>query len=157
MDGICIYLALFSLTWLILGLYNVLISQAFSNKWNEFEYNFSKREHIFRQYETLHLQMEKGELNKGQKNEYFEKREALEYFLTRQEFIAPTFLPTIAESFLRDDFYFAGYLGRAIAKCSEKAFKLSVSSLLVITLISFIWYGIIQFREEIQVYCQYFF
>jgi hypothetical protein len=30
----------------------------------------------------------------------------------RQEFIAPTFLPTITESFLRDDFFFSGYLNR---------------------------------------------
>jgi len=40
------------------------------------------------------------------------KRNILEYFLIRQEFIAPSFQPTFTESFLREDFDFSNYLLR---------------------------------------------
>lgn len=34
----------------------------------------------------------------------------------RDEFIAPTFLPVVSESFLREDFNFSEYLGKCLAK-----------------------------------------
>lgn len=36
-DEICIYFALFSLLWLITGLYNLHITNLFSSNWNKME------------------------------------------------------------------------------------------------------------------------
>ena len=50
----------------------------------------------------------------------------------RQQFIAPSFFPIVTESFLRDDFFFAGYLTLALEKTLKKCFKIKFYSLLVI-------------------------
>ena len=140
-DGICIDLAVFSLLWLILGIYNVFISQSFVNRWNEFERLLPDRENIKRTFERLDNMKKNNEpMNRIKLKEYSEKREILEYFLLREEFLFPSFLPPISESFLREDFFFAGYLSRAMAKTSQKSFKLSVSSLFTILVISLAWF-----------------
>jgi hypothetical protein len=75
-DGISIYLAVFSLSWMALGLFNVIISQSFVNEWYNMEFCVSKRELIFRSifyntynnnnfnrnYENLHLKNQSLEL-----------------------------------------------------------------------------------------------
>jgi len=61
-DGICIYLAIFCISWLLLGIYHVFISQIYINEWEEFESNVDIREEIYRRYETLHLKRSKGSL-----------------------------------------------------------------------------------------------
>lgn len=61
-DGISIYLAVFSLSWMALGLFNVIISQSFVNEWYNMEFCVSKRELIFRNYENLHLKNQSLEL-----------------------------------------------------------------------------------------------
>lgn len=83
--------------------------------------------------------------------EYEEKKEILEYFLLREEFLFPSFLPTISESFLREDFFFAGYLSKAMAKTSEKSFKLSISSLFTILIIFLTWFLFEFFSDEVEV------
>jgi hypothetical protein len=47
----------------------------------------------------------------------------------RQNFIAPSFFPIVNEVFLRDDFYFAGYLNLSLANTLKKIFKINLSSL----------------------------
>lgn len=74
----------------------------------------------------------------------------------RQEFIAPTFLPTITESFLRDDFFFSGYLNRAMAKTSEKAFKITISSLVTLIFCSIAWFSLLHTTQEFQIYFMLF-
>lgn len=148
-DGVCIDLAVFSLLWLILGIYNVFISQSFVNRWNEFERHLPDRENIKRKFERLDTQRKNnGRLSREKLKEYYEQRDILEYFLLREEFLFPSFLPPINESFLREDFYFAGYLSRAMAKTSQKSFKLSVSSLFTILIISLAWFLFEFFSEE---------
>jgi hypothetical protein len=150
-DGICIDLAVFSLLWLILGIYNVFISQSFVNRWNEFERLLPDRENIKRAYERLDNQKKNNEtLSRIKLKEYYEKRDILEYFLLREEFLFPSFLPPISESFLREDFFFAGYLSRAMAKTSQKAFKLSISSLFTILVISLAWFLFEFISEEAE-------
>lgn len=150
-DGICIDLAVFSLLWLVLGIYNVFISQSFVNRWNSFEKRLPDRENIKRSYERLDNQKKNNEpLSRVKLKEYYEKREILEYFILREEFLFPSFLPPISESFLREDFFFAGYLSRAMARTSKKSFKLSISSLFTILLISLAWLLFEFISEEVS-------
>lgn len=149
-DGVCIDLAVFSLLWLILGIYNVFISQSFVNRWNHFERLLPDRENIKRSFERLDIEKKEENFSRTKLKEYKEKKEILEYFLLRQEFLFPSFLPIISESFLREDFFFAGYLNRAMAKTSKKSFKLSISSLFTILIISLAWFLFEFISEEVS-------
>ena len=70
------------------------------------------------------------------------RRSQLEYILTRQEFIAPSFLPTISESFLRDDFNFAEYLSYGFEHVLGYMFNLSSVSLITIGISMSLWASI---------------
>jgi len=138
----------FAILWLILALYNVFRCHSFVKGWNNLEKQFSKREQIFRQYENLYLELNK---TSQQKREMEQKREMLEYFLIRQEFISPTFLPVLGEGFLRDDFNFATYLSKALAKTSYSMFKYSFASIMTILLIGSTWLLFIDLDTEVQI------
>jgi len=115
----------FSIFWLIMGVYSVLRCHSFVKGWNNLEKLFPKREQIFRQYENLYLETSG---DKSQNRELEEKKQQLEYFLVRQEFVFPTFLPILSEAFLRDDFNFATYLAKflqsLLTQCSNTPLSL---------------------------------
>ena len=60
----------------------------------------------------------------------------------RQNFIWPSYLPTITESFLRDDFNFAEYLTLCLEKVLKSLFKISSATILTILLVLFYWAAI---------------
>ena len=87
------------------------------------------------------------------RNEIAEKSKQIEYILMRQSFIAPSFLPSVSEAFLRDDFNFSEYLGRVLSKIFTKAFVFSISSFIFILGFIYIWtlFSIIP-SKAVQVY-----
>lgn len=76
---------------------------------------------------------------------YWDKKELeinkikIEYFLMRQSFIAPSYLPVVGEAFLRDDFNFAEYLGRSLSDTFTRICVFSVSSFLIALSFSYFW------------------
>jgi len=73
------------------------------------------------------------------RTELQEKRKQIQYILMRQSFIAPSFLPPVAEGFLRDDFNFSEYLGRVLSKVFTKAFVFSISSFIFVLGFFYFW------------------
>ena len=139
----------FSIFWLIMGIYSVLRCHSFVKGWNNLEKLFPKREQIFRQYENLYLEASR---DRGQNQELEEKKVQLEYFLIRQEFVFPTFLPILSEAFLRDDFNFATYLAKSLAKTSDSMFKYSFVSLLTVVVVGGLWFLFTGLESETQIY-----
>ena len=79
-------------------------------------------------------------------------KDAMEYFTLKQDFIAPSYLPIIGETFLRRDFNMAEYLGRCLAKVFAMVFSFSFSSVLLILVFIYIWTLMCLIRpREIQV------
>ena len=72
-------------------------------------------------------------LTKGQERELVTAKYQLSYLMMRQLFISPTYLPTVGEAFLREDFDFAEYL----TLCLEK----SLGAMLTINLWTLIWFA----------------
>ena len=105
----------------------VVITQVYIVHWRRYEHNFNNREKIFRDFEDLHLEPKR---TRSQQKDLNNKKLELEYFLIRQEFISPTFLPVVGEDFVRDDFDFARYLGGCMAKASSESFRYALSTLL---------------------------
>ena len=79
------------------------------------------------------------------------KRQMIEYFLIRQEFIYPTFLPPICESFLRDDFNMSEYFTIALSKTTKKVFKMSFSSFLLFVILCTTWILLTMISISVQV------
>lgn len=78
-------------------------------------------------------------LSRQLKKELKEKSNQVQYLLMRQSFIAPSFLPPVGESFLRDDFNFSEYLGRVLSKVFTRAFVYSISSFIFILGFIYLW------------------
>ena len=75
-------------------------------------------ERIQKQYELLYLERKEAEL-----------LPFVEYLVMRQEFITPSYLPMLRESFHRSDFNFADYLVRSLADTLAHFFSLRVLTL----------------------------
>ena len=132
-EGVCLGLLIFALIWTVYGLFIVIITHFYINHWRKYEQNFPNRERVFREFEYLYLEPNR---NKKQQKEFEEKKLELEYFLLRQEFISPSFLPVVGEDFLRDDFDFAIYLGGCMAKVSAQSFRYAFTTLLSFVLVA---------------------
>ena len=68
-------------------------------------------------------------MSRAEKAKLEKDKAQIEYVLIRQEFIAPTFLPIVAEAFLRDDFDFALYLSYALSSVLGHVFNFSKATL----------------------------
>lgn len=113
-------LLIFGILWAVLGLSLVLLAHFYIRDWRKYEKEYQKREAIFRHFEDLYYNPNRtSELESELKN----RRRQLEFFLIRQEFITPSFLPILGEDFLRDDFDFASYLAKCISKVNQQAFR----------------------------------
>jgi hypothetical protein len=64
---------------------------------------------------------------------------AIQYAVTRFEFINPTSLPQSSEAYLRDDFDFAEYLGRSLVKIYTQTIRLGWGSFVFIIFAAVIW------------------
>ena len=82
-----------------------------------------------REFEIIHD--EKINNQPFDKNEYIFRKNNLEYFVMRDNFICPSYLPIVSESILRIDFNFCDYLGRSLAKTFRKIFEFSISSFII--------------------------
>lgn len=124
--GLSLGLLLFAFLWAVLGVFIAIMTNVYIKDWKVHENNFPQRERIFREFEDLYLEANR---TRKQQKEFNQKKKELEYFLIRQEFISPTFLPVVGEDFLRDDFDFAYYLGGCMTKASSESFRYAVSTL----------------------------
>ena len=87
---------------------------------------FLEKVEILAEYEEL--MKEKNLNNSVEKEEFNFRRLALEYFIMRDHFICPSFIPILGECLLRGDFNFSEYLGRSLAKSFSKIFQFSITS-----------------------------
>lgn len=124
--GLSLGLLLFAFLWAVLGVFMAIMTKFYIKGWKVYENNFPHREKVFRDFEDLYLESSR---TKAQQKEFNQKKLELEYFLMRQEFISPTFLPIVGEDFLRDDFDFAYYLGGCMAKSSADSFRYAISTI----------------------------
>jgi hypothetical protein len=75
----------------------------------------------------------------------------IEFAIIRQEFICPTYLPPVAETFLRKDFDFGEYLSRCIADILVKLFSFSWLSYVLILIGIALW-RIVIYHGELALY-----
>ena len=144
---VCLALLVFSLFWSLIGLIYVIIAQIYSNKWKNLEKDFVMREELRKDYETLFLNETRTE---AQTREMEILKQSLEYFLMKQEFIYPTFLPVVGEAFLREDFDFGSYLDKCIGKTVTFIFKYSYNTVFAIITISLIWFTFTYINGPVQ-------
>jgi hypothetical protein len=98
---------------------------------------------ILSEYRKLNDKVEHREnLTFKEKSDMEDYKQKLQYLLMRQNFISPSYLPTVSENFLRDDFNFAEYLTLCLDKSLTQLYKFSVASILVIAIIFFYWGGL---------------
>lgn len=84
----------------------------------------------------IHSELEKAE-------GYAEIKKYIKFIVLRQEFLCPTFLPTIKESVLRDDFNFANYLGKCFYKTIGEVLGIRLTTLLTFVTFLFV-YGLLR-------------
>ncbi|EAR90259.2 transmembrane protein, putative (macronuclear) [Tetrahymena thermophila SB210] len=143
LDSLCMAIAIFSIIWLFIGVYNILVSQTQSKIWREYEKQIPNRKVIKNDYENLHMlinhsryypenRIEQVVYTSQQYTELKVKRDILEYFLMRQEFIAPSYQPTCTENFLREDFDFSNYLIRCLGELGKQVFKINGYSMIIL-------------------------
>src|SRR5262245_24144200 len=84
-------------------------------------------------------------MTRAERNLLDKCQKQLDYIIMRQEFIAPTFLPAVAEAFLRDDFNFAEYLAHGLERTLFYVFNLSTASLMTAIIAFSIWATIIDY------------
>jgi hypothetical protein len=112
----------------------IVYCQFYCRKWAELERLVPDRMKLYRDFERLCIEKQKGILSKGGEIEYEKKREIIHYFILRQEFLSPTFMPIMKESCLRDDFNFASYLNKCLYQTITSTLEISLSSLLAFLL-----------------------
>ena len=130
-EAVNLGLLIFGLLWILLALFLIIMAQTYIKEWKDYESEYDKRDIIFRQYEDLYYNTQRTkELN----TEFKHHRRQLEFFLMRQEFITPSFLPVFGEDFLRDDFNFSAYLGKCVSKVNQQAFRFDFLTFLTIAI-----------------------
>ena len=136
--GLSLGLLIFAFLWAVLGVFMAITTKFYIKNWKIYEDNFSNREKVFREFEDLYLEPNR---TRKQQQEFTQKKLELEYFLMRQEFISPTFLPVVGEDFLRDDFDFAYYLGGCMTKSSAYSFKYASSTVWAVLFSTLLYMG----------------
>lgn len=114
----------FILVWFIWGLLVLLISDCISRKWVRYEkqikFSSDYADSLKRKYDQLYMHKKHHAL-----------LPYLEYLVMRQEFITPSYLLALRESFKRPDFNFAKYLVLSLAQTLQRFFYLRLVSVLV--------------------------
>ena len=157
--GICLAFSMFAFLWLLISALYTIIFQFYINKWNEYELLFNRtkisillkmilltieqdillNEFKFLMNKKNQAALENKKITPDERSDLEEKKKQIQYILMRQSFIAPSFLPPVAEGFLRDDFNFAEYLGRVLSKVFTKAFVFSISSFIFVLGFIYFW------------------
>ena len=115
-------LALFTVVYFITGFWYILATQSISRRWYEMEARCREIKKLQQDFDLVHEQYTEDSINK---NQYRNVHREIQYAVMRQEFIAPTHIPTTRESYLRSDFDFAEYLSRCLANVVSQTFRLS--------------------------------
>ena len=105
---------------------------------------------ILKEYRQLYDREKSGHaLNREQRKNFQACQTQLKYFLLRQNFILPSYLPIIRESILREDFNFAGYLTLCLEKGLEFVFKISTATIVSILVVVQYWAGIASIKNDL--------
>jgi hypothetical protein len=99
------------------------ISETYHWVWKKLESQIPRTEETFRKYEFLHAKRLSSGLTAKEKISIKITKTKLEYYLLRQQFIIPSFLPKLADMYLRHDFNFAEYLTVCYSKRLYQIFK----------------------------------
>lgn len=130
-EAVSLGVLLFGLLWAVLGLFLAALAHVYIREWRSFEAEYPKRDAIFRQYEDLYYNSQRSD---GLNAELKHRRRQLEFFLMRQDFITPSFLPVYGEDFSRDDFDFSAYLTKCICKVNQQAFRFDITTFVTIAM-----------------------
>ena len=152
--GICLVFLFFGAMWFGVGLLVISITQRSYKKWKQheklhsaastFAYYSESNTYLARVLEDYKNLYTKRRLNDDlitlKELAVLESRQgALEYLLMRQDFISATYLPPLAESFLRDDFNFAEYLVRCLAKVLGEIFSFELTTVATVLINLLVW------------------
>ncbi|KRX05516.1 hypothetical protein PPERSA_12694 [Pseudocohnilembus persalinus] len=120
-DFICISFTIYGLLWIFIALVIIMISKNFYKKWQFFEKQYENQDDILKSFDMLHTikYYDTKQFTIQKELEYELKKEVLEYLLMRSQFIAPTFICTLQEQFLRNDFDFSYYLILALSRTAK--------------------------------------
>ena len=129
--------ALFILIWFFCGIWLIISAQSITRAWSDMEERCTDLESLEKEYAIVYEAYCNGELSKRTLRR---EHKYIEYAMMRQEFICPTFLPPMAESFLRNDFDFGEYLSRCICNQLCQFFHFSWFSYL------FVMFGVCMWR-----------
>jgi len=155
LNDIALLVSVFSIVYVAMNFFSVFYFQWQIGEWLECEKCIPQRVRIYRKFEKMYITAsgEKellGDIKEQQKTiqqlekdkEYEGMKKQIQFIVLRQEFLSPTFLPTLREAVFRDDFRFAIYLGKCLYKTAREAL-----SIRFVTLLSFILfliaYGVI--------------
>ena len=148
LQEISIGLLIFGMLWALLGVLLITLAHVYSKDWHSYEQEYPKREVIFRHFEDLFYNPDH---TAAMKSEIKHRRHQLEFFLLRQEFITPSFLPVFGEDFLRDDFSLASYLSKCISKVNQEALRFDIATFITFSLAVGIGAGVYFFIRHLMV------
>jgi hypothetical protein len=127
--------AIFTLFWLVSGLWLILASQSFSKYWYFHEKECRDFRNLNHMLQEAQIEMQNGRVPKNLKSLYRD----LQYVIMRQLFICPTFLPPVTETYLRVDFNFPEYLSRGLANILDQVFQINILGYIFIIFLVLAW------------------
>ena len=140
--------ALFILIWFFCGMWLIVSAQSITRAWADMEDRCTDLESLEKEYAIVYQAYCNGDLSKRTLRR---EHKYIEYAMMRQEFICPTFLPPMAESFLRNDFDFGEYLSRCICDSLCQFFHFTWFSYLFVMLGVCMWRVVI-YNGEMALY-----
>jgi hypothetical protein len=120
-DELLLGAALFTLFWLLLGLWLIVAAQAFAKVWMRHEKSCQDLRSLTHVFQEAQIDIVGGAVPRRLQALYKD----FQYAIMRQLFICPTFLPPVSETYLRTDFNLAEYLSRAIADVIHNVFAIN--------------------------------
>lgn len=138
--------AIFTLFWLLHGLWLILASQGFSKAWYRHEKDCQDLRSLNHLLQDAQIDLGSGQVPKNLKSLY----SSFQYVIMRQLFICPTFLPPVTETYLRVDFNFPEYLSRGLADVLNQVFQINLLGYCFIIILMLTWRFILLADAEKQ-------
>ena len=138
-EGIAVFMLIAMFAWSVLGLLKILYLQTELNSYDLYEAEFTERGDLIERYVYL-LEHKKNtkKLTREEQKILAVLQEQMVYYTFKMDFIQPSFLPTVSETFFSEEFPFSEYIGLAFGKTLKQYLQLKNSSYLVTLIIIFI-------------------
>ena len=114
------------LLWIGSSIVKLVICQLKVNRWDAFEAGVSDQLADYKEFAALKTKDKNGSLTSDEKKKMAEVEERIRYFNIRDDFIDPSYLPSVCESFYRSDFPFSDYLTICVGNTLKGYLKVRV-------------------------------